>query len=193
MRRKLFLAGLGFALLSLVNMSADEVMAQRGPRPSPGAMVKQRIGFTDVTVTYHRPGVKGRDIWGGLVPYNQVWRAGANEATFIEFSDDVKVNGQALPAGKYSFFTIPGEKEWTLIFNKATKRPGSDRDLWGLMYDGVKDQDALRLTVKPEAAPFQERLIYIFSNPSETSSDVTLWWEKLKVSFVVEVELPTSE
>jgi hypothetical protein len=193
MRRKLFLAGLGFALLSLVNMSADEVMAQRGPRPSPGAMVKQRIGFTDVTVTYHRPGVKDRDIWGGLVPYNQVWRAGANEATFIEFSDDVKVNGQALPAGKYSFFTIPGEKEWTLIFNKATKRPGSDRDLWGLMYDGVKDQDALRLTVKPEAAPFQERLIYIFSNPSETSSDVTLWWAKLKVSFMVEVELPKSE
>ncbi len=193
MRRKLFLAGLGFALLSLVNMSADEVMAQRGPRPSPGAMVKQRIGFTDVTVTYHRPGVKDRDIWGGLVPYNQVWRAGANEATFIEFSDDVKVNGQALPAGKYSFFTIPGEKEWTLIFNKATKRPGSDRDLWGLMYDGVKDQDALRLTVKPEAAPFQERLIYISSNPSETSSDVTLWWAKLKVSFMVEVELPKSE
>ncbi len=193
MRRKLFLAGLGFALLSLVYMSADEVMAQRGPRPSPGAMVKQRIGFTDVTVTYHRPGVKDRDIWGGLVPYNQVWRAGANEATFIEFSDDVKVNGQALPAGKYSFFTIPGEKEWTLIFNKATKRPGSDRDLWGLMYDGVKDQDALRLTVKPEAAPFQERLIYISSNPSETSSDVTLWWAKLKVSFVVEVELPKSE
>ncbi len=193
MRRKLFLAGLGFALLSLVHMSADEVMAQRGPRPSPGAMVKQRIGFTDVTVTYHRPGVKGRDIWGGLVPYNQVWRAGANEATFIEFSDDVKVNGQALPSGKYSFFTIPGEEEWTLIFNKATKRPGSDRDLWGLMYDGVKDQDALRLIVKPEAAPFQERLIYIFSNPSETSSDVTLWWAKLKVSFMVEVELPKSE
>ena len=73
MRRKLFLAGLGFALSSLVYMSADEVMAQRGPRPSPGAMVKQRIGFTDVTVTYHRPGVKDRDIWGGLVPYNQVW------------------------------------------------------------------------------------------------------------------------
>jgi hypothetical protein len=156
-------------------------------------MAMQRIGFTDVTIKYHRPRVKARDIWGGLVPYDEVWRAGANEATFIEFSGDVKINGNELPAGAYSFFAIPTEKEWTLIFNNVTKRPDSDRDLWGTMYDSVKDQDALRLTVKPEAAPFQERLIYIFPNPSETSSDVTLWWEKLKISFTVEVELPSGE
>src|SRR5512146_2489926 len=93
-------------------------------RISPKASVSQTIGFTDVTISYSRPGVKARKIWGDLVPYDKVWRAGANEATKITFSTDVMVEGKKLSAGSYGFFVIPGKKEWTLIFNKVA-------DQWG--------------------------------------------------------------
>ena len=105
-----------FALAVLV---ATSVFAQvRTPRPSPGASLTQTVGVTDITIKYSRPGVKGRPIWGSLVPYDQVWRTGANEATTISFSDDVTVNGQKLAKGTYAFFTIPGKDTWTLVFNK---------------------------------------------------------------------------
>ena len=94
-------------------------------RLSPKASVMQTVGFTDVTIDYSRPGVKGRTIWGALVPYNKVWRAGANEATTINFSTDVTIEGKNLPAGKYGFFTIPNKDSWTLIFNKVADQWGS--------------------------------------------------------------------
>ncbi|MCI0453179.1 MAG: DUF2911 domain-containing protein, partial [Candidatus Latescibacteria bacterium] len=102
------------ALLADASSAADLEL----PRPSQKAQVMQTVGLTDVTITYSRPGVKGRVIWGGLVPYDKVWRTGANEATAITFSTDVKVNGQPLAAGTYSFHTIPTRGDWTLIFNK---------------------------------------------------------------------------
>lgn len=157
-------------------------------RVSPKASVSQTIGFTDVTISYSRPGVKSRKIWGSLVPYNKVWRAGANEATKITFSKDVWINGNKLPAGSYAFFTIPTQNEWTLIFNKVA-------DTWGAFsYDKNKDQDALKIKVKPAEHNFQEWLEYNFSNMDvqkagmKNSANVNLDWDKLRVSFKVETD-----
>jgi len=154
-------------------------------RVSPKASVSQTIGFTDVTISYSRPGVKGRKIWGGLVPYNKVWRTGANEATKITFSKDVTINGEKLAAGSYAFFAIPTQNEWTLIFNKVA-------DTWGAFsYDKNKSQDALKIKVKPVEHNFQEWLEYNFSNMdvekagTKNSANVNLDWDKLRVSFKV--------
>ena len=154
-------------------------------RVSPKASVSQTIGFTDVTISYSRPGVKGRKIWGGLVPYNKVWRTGANEATKITFSKDVTINGEKLAAGSYAFFAIPTQNEWTLIFNKVA-------DTWGAFsYDKNKSQDALKIKVKPVEHNFQEWLEYNFSNMDvekagmQNSANVNLDWDKLRVSFKV--------
>jgi hypothetical protein len=152
-------------------------------RISPKATVKQTVGFTNITIEYSRPGVKGRTIWGGLVPYNAVWRAGANEATKITFATDVKINGKKLKAGSYSFFAIPTEKNWTLIFNKVA-------DQWGAFeYNDV--EDALRVEVTPEKENncWQEWLAYTITKTSDKTAVVRLEWEKLKVLFTVEVEI----
>lgn len=153
------------------------------PRISQKATVSQTIGLTDVTITYSRPGVKGRAIWGGLVPYDQVWRTGANEATKITLSNDVTVNGQKLTAGSYSLHTIPSKGEWTVIFNK-------DADQWGSFnYDAAKD--ALRIKVKPEQAPFQEWMQFSFSAATPSSATVELRWENLRVPFTIEADTAT--
>lgn len=150
------------------------------PRPSPGATVSQTIGVTDVTINYSRPGVKGRVIWGQLVPYNKVWRTGANAVTSITFTDPVKINGNPLDAGTYGIHTIPTENEWTILFSGNTKVGGSSE---------FKVSDVvLKITVKPETADFTERMIFIFTDVTDTSSDVNLIWDKLKVSFTVTTE-----
>jgi hypothetical protein len=152
-------------------------------RISPKATVKQVVGFTNITIEYSRPGVKGRTIWGSLVPYNAVWRAGANEATKITFSTDVKINGKKIKAGSYSFFAIPTEKNWTLIFNKVA-------DQWGAFeYNDV--EDALRVEVTPEKENncWQEWLVYTIAKTSDKTAVVRLEWEKIKVPFTVEVEI----
>lgn len=149
-------------------------------RLSPKASVMQTVGFTDVTIDYSRPGVKGRTIWGALVPYNKVWRAGANEATTINFSTDVTIEGKNLPAGKYGFFTIPNKDSWTLIFNKVA-------DQWGA-FQYNEAEDALRVTVKPESNNFQEWLAYTITKTGDKSAVVSLEWEKLKVPFKIEVK-----
>lgn len=150
------------------------------PRPSPNASVSQMVGITTVTVHYSRPGVKGRVIWGKLVPYGQVWRAGANENTTIEFSTPVRIEGKELPAGLYGFQAIPSAESWTLIFSK-------DNDLWGAFkYDQA--HDALRVPVKPQAADFQEWMSYDFSALTDSSVEVSLRWEKLRVPFRLEVD-----
>ena len=114
------------ALFAATLLAAAPALAQLDlPRPSPKATVSQTVGLTDITITYCRPGVKGRVIWGGLVPYDQVWRTGANEATTITFSDEVTIEGTKLPAGTYGLFTIPGKDEWTVIFNKGAKQWGA--------------------------------------------------------------------
>lgn len=148
------------------------------PRISQKASVMQTIGLLEVTVTFSRPNVKGRTIWGDLVPYNQVWRAGADEATTILFSEDCTVSGNEVPAGKYSLFTIPGESEWTVILNKVNKQ-------WGAFnYDSTKD--LLRFNVKPSSNEPVESMNIYFNNVGVTSAVFNLVWEKLKVSFPIE-------
>ncbi|MGE5236023.1 MAG: DUF2911 domain-containing protein [Acidobacteriota bacterium] len=150
------------------------------PRLSPNATVSQVVGVTNVTITYSRPGVKGRVIWGGLVPYGEVWRTGANEATTITFGNDVTIDGHALPAGTYALMTIPGPDQWTVVFNKDAKQ-------WGA-YQYKAEQDALRITVKPEPAPFAERMTFSFPDTTSDATGVALTWDKLRVGFTVKVD-----
>ena len=150
------------------------------PRVSQKATVTQTVGLTDVTVQYCRPGVKGRVIWGELVPYDKVWRTGANEATTFSFSKPVKINGQALPAGLYSFHTIPGKTSWTLIFNKTAEQWGSYE------YDATKD--ALRVQVTPVTGPNQEWMEFSFSDVATDHATVELAWEKLRIPFKIEAD-----
>jgi pimeloyl-ACP methyl ester carboxylesterase len=149
-------------------------------RPSPRGEVGEQIGGLKVSITYGRPQVNKREIWGKLVPYNRLWRTGANEATYITFSNDVFVEGQRLAAGSYALFTIPTETEWTVIFNKV---PG----LWGHFYYNP-EFDALRIKVKPQTAEHQEWLNYSFEMFSPTSANVVVHWEKIKTAFKVESE-----
>ena len=153
------------------------------PRDSQRALVSQRIGITDITITYHRPLVKGRTIWGKIVPYGQVWRAGANENTTIAFTDAVNVEGQALDKGTYGLHMIPNPDQWTVIFSKVNTAWGS--------FTYKESEDALRVTVKPEATDFREALAYDIDQPTENAAVVTLRWEKVAVPFKVTVDVNT--
>lgn len=149
------------------------------PMLSQLAVTTQRIGLTDVTVTYHRPGVKGRIIWGKLVPYNQPWRAGANEATTISFSDNVIINGHPLKAGTYSFFVKPTQTKWQVIFNSNAKQ-------WGT-YFLDKSKNVLSFNVTPYEIPHQEWLLYDFSNLTINSANLELRWGELAIHFSIQV------
>jgi len=166
-------------LLVLASVASAQSFVLNLPRPSQHAMLTQRIGITDVTINYHRPVVNKRKVWGGLVPYGQVWRAGANENTTVTFTDAVTIEGKALPSGTYGLHMIPGENEWTVIFSKNSTSWGS------FTYDQA--EDALRVAVKPQAAEFHEALTYDFDNVTPDSAMVTLRWEKLAVPFKVSV------
>jgi hypothetical protein len=175
---------LGAAMVCMLLVMAAAMPAQSIldlPRASQKAEVKQRIGLTDVTVTYSRPVVKGRKVWGGLVPYGKVWRAGADENTTIEFTDPVTVEGKPLDKGVYGLHMIPGETEWTVIFSRNATSWGS--------FSYKQDEDALRVPVKPQAAEFHEALTYDFDNVGANSAVVTLRWDKLAVPFKVEVNV----
>lgn len=154
----------------------------RTPRLSQGAKITQVIGLSDVTIYYHRPGVKGRTIWGrkesnALLKYGEIWRAGANEPTLFTFSDDVTIAGKRLGAGTYRFVTIPNEKEWTVIFNAEVKN-------WGTVYDDK--YDTLRFTVTPQAGPHEEWLSFSFTDLTPASATVVLAWEKVRIPFKIE-------
>ena len=150
------------------------------PKASPRAAVSQTIGLTEVTITYDRPAVNGREIWGELVPYNSVWRAGANENTVIAFSSAVRVGGKELPAGRYGVHMIPTAGEWTVILSRQANAWGS------FSYD--PKEDAVRLTADPGAVPFQERLGYTLDDPGTGAVTATMRWEKLAVRFTIEVD-----
>ncbi len=151
------------------------------PDASQAAEVKQRIALTDITIKYHRPLVKGRKIWGGLVPYGKVWRAGANENTTIEFSDPVSVEGKPLPKGIYGLHMIPNPNSWTVIFSKTYTAWGS--------YSYDQKEDALRVDVKPRPlAGMKEALEFEFDDLKPDSTAVTLKWEKLGVPFTVSIK-----
>ena len=151
------------------------------PRVSPQAEICQNIGLSKITITYSRPGVKDRVIWGKLVPYGEVWRAGADENTTITFSDPVKVKEKELAAGKYGLHMIPSEKDWTIIFSSVNTAWGS--------YGYDEKDDVLRVNVTPKEAAFEERLSYRFDNPADNAVLVALYWEKLAVPFRVELDV----
>jgi hypothetical protein len=149
----------------------------RVPRISQGAKVTQVVGLSEVTIYYHRPGVKGRTIWGGLLPYDSVWRAGANEPTLFTFSDEVTIEGKKLAAGTYRFVTFPGKDKWTVVFNSEVKN-------WGTMYDA--QYDVHKFNVTPEAGPHEEWMSFGFTDLTPSSARVVLAWEKVKISFKIE-------
>ena len=151
------------------------------PYASQAAQVKQRVGVTDITITYHRPVVNGRKIWGGLVPMGKVWRAGANENTTIEFSTPVSIEGKPLPAGTYGLHMIPNADTWTVIFSKMAVAWGS--------YTYNQSEDALRVDVKPHPIEMEEALEYEFEDLKPDSVAVTMKWEKVAVPFRVSVNL----
>jgi tetratricopeptide (TPR) repeat protein len=152
------------------------------PDISQHARATQRIGITDITIDYHRPLLRGRKIFGGLLPYGKVWRAGADYNTTIEFSDPVTIEGQPLPKGVYGLHMIPGETSWVLIFSRNATSWGS------FTYD--QSEDALRVSVTPQAAENQEALSYAFGDPQPDSVVVTMRWEKVAVPFKIEVNMP---
>jgi tetratricopeptide (TPR) repeat protein len=167
-------------ILSFLILASSIIYGQLElPRLSPKAEVYQRIGYTDISIEYSRPGVKGRKIWGGLVPYDKVWRTGANESTRIKFTTDVIINGQTVPAGIYSIFTIPSQNEWTVILNKKLG--------WGLDYD--PELDLMRFKVKPEKTDFTERLLFLIPEFSDSVCTVEMRWENLKISFDITIKL----
>jgi len=193
-----------FAVLFILCFGVSALAQVDLPRPSQKASVMQRIGVTDVTITYSRPGVKGRKIWGDplpgqkatgeatldnqnvrpaaavIVPYGHVWRTGANEATQFVVTDDVLINGQKLAAGSYSLHTIPNKDEWTIVFNGTANQWGS------FDYDPAKD--TLRVKVKPEwMKENQEWLEYSFDPVTDDSAQVNIRWEKVNVPFTVKV------
>src|SRR5271156_4187433 len=151
------------------------------PLGSQRAEVSQRIGITDVTIDYHRPLVNDRKIWGALVPYGKVWRAGANENPTITFSDPVSIEGKPLDKGTYGLHMIPDANEWTIIFSKNSTSWGS------FSYD--QPEDALRVTVKPRAADMHNALTYDFDQLQPDSAVVVLEWEKIAVPFKVSVNV----
>jgi hypothetical protein len=203
--RRFFPRAAAAALLLAACAASRPAQAQlRTPRPSQKASVMQTVGVTDLTITYSRPGVKGRTIWGDppagaaagtatlddarsrakdavIVPYGHVWRTGANEATTFTTTDDVLINGQPLKAGTYSLHTIPGRDEWTIIFN-------ADPGQWGsFTYDEKKD--VLRVKARPQTVPeSQEWLAFQIDPVGENSARVNIRWEKLTVPFTVEVK-----
>ncbi len=163
----------------LVLFLALTANAQELPQPSPAASFTQRVGVTDITMNYSRPGVKDREIWGALVPYNEMWRAGANASTKIEFSTDVKINGTDVKAGKYSLYIIPTEKEWTFVLS-------SYLDGWGVdKY--TEDTDVVRVKSKVATTNMTENMLFSMDKLTDNSAVLSLSWEKVKAGFTIEM------
>ena len=171
-------------LFALLAISAGSLFAQeRGneeARASPNAAVSQTIGTTEVRITYGRPSVNDRTIFAadGLVPYGEVWRTGANEATTISFSSDVMIQGESLSAGTYSLYTIPGEDTWTIIFNNTANQ-------WGTNYDD--GQDALRVEAEAESGAAREMMMFYFEDVTDSSGTCVLHWADVRVPFEIQV------
>ena len=173
------------ALAVALVLTASSVHAQRQlttPRVSPHAQVTQTVGLTDLTVDYHRPAVAGRTVWGDLVPYGEVWRAGANENTVFETTTDIEVEGQPLGAGRYGLHMIPTDGAWTVVFSTQDAAWGS------YSYDPA--EDALRVTVTPRPGPPQERLAYRFDDPDDDSATLVLAWAGREVPVAIEADTP---
>ena len=151
------------------------------PDVSQHAVTIQQVGPTEIKIDYHRPGVKARQIWGGIVPYGQVWRAGANENTTISFSKEVIIDGKTVPSGTYGLHMIPTENEWTIILSK-------DYKAWGSFFYNEAN-DLMRFKVQPSSTNFQEWLLYSFDEVTPNSTIASLKWEKLMIPFKIEINL----
>lgn len=172
----------GYMCAVLVALASVPAAAQlKLPDASPSAKVAQDVGLTTISVEYSSPGVKGRKIWGELVPWDQPWRTGANAATKITFSRDVTFGGKPVPAGTYAIVTLPTQKGWTVVLNK-------DLAFW----PGVKaydaTQDLVRVPATTAAIPHRERLAILFSNTTDTDTSLDLEWEKLRVSVPIKAD-----
>jgi hypothetical protein len=178
-RTRLFVLLCSF--LSVGSLGHTQTVMLDLPLQSQHAVIMQRIGITDITVNYHRPLANGRQIWGKLVPYGQVWRAGANENTTVTFTDPITIEGQPLDKGTYGLHMIPGENQWTVIFSKMSTAWGS--------FSYKQDEDALRVTVKPQPAELHDALTYDFDDVKPDSAVITLRWDKVAVPFKVEVKV----
>ncbi|MGA9391672.1 MAG: DUF2911 domain-containing protein [Candidatus Sulfotelmatobacter sp.] len=182
MRRTHLLVSLcGYLSLASFSVCHAQTVMLDLPRQSQHAVIMQRIGITDITVNYHRPLANGRQIWGKLVPYGQVWRAGANENTTVTFTDPVTIEGQPLDKGTYGLHMIPGETQWTVIFSKVSTAWGS--------FSYKQDEDALRVTVKPQASEIHDALTFDFDDVKPDSAVVTMRWDKVAVPFKVDVKV----
>ncbi len=169
-----------FYSLAVLLVAASFAFGQTNvPRQSQRQEVRQVIGDTTVSVNYGQPNMRGRKIWGGLVPFNEIWRAGADENTTFEFSRAVSINGNELPAGKYGFHVLPTEKETTLIFSK-------DNDKWG-SFTYNAENDALRIAVKVETGAPAETLSYSFSDITVSSAKVTLAWGEVAIPLTIDI------
>ena len=168
-------------LLLLVPALSAQVPGLTTPDVSPAASVSQTIGLTEMTVSYHRPAVNSRKVWGGLVPYDQVWRAGADENTTVSFSTPVTVNGTKLDAGTYGLHMIPTTGNWTVIFSRESGAWGS------FSYD--QKEDAARISVKPEASEFQERLGYSFDEPTRNAAVLAMRWDRVRVPVEIKIDV----
>ena len=176
-----------FTALAIAALAAPAAAQLKLPRISPDAKITQTVGLTDLTVTYSRPGVKGRTVWGDLVPYDKEWRTGANNATTFTTTDEIMFGGQKLPAGKYGLATIPGKDEWTVIVN-------SQSETWGSTYDATKD--VLRVTAKPQPAPYREWFWIGFDDLAPVSgsaisdeANLVIHWENLRVAVPIKVDV----
>ena len=170
-----------FVSLLVPAVAMAQVPGLTAPDVSPEASSTQVIGLTEITVSYHRPAANGRKVFGGLVPYDQVWRAGANENTTVEFSSPVTVGGTKLAAGKYGLHMIPTAGAWTVIFSRESGAWGS------FTYD--QKEDAARATVPPEPAAFQERLGYSFDDPKRDSVVLAMRWERVRVPIEIRIDV----
>jgi hypothetical protein len=177
-------AALSLAFLLSLGLASSPALAQSAPetpQPSPKARVEQRVGITDFALDYSSPAVKGRAIWGGLVPYDELWRTGANAATKLTVSRDFTFGGKAVPAGSYSLFTIPGKSSWTVILNGKPDLSGTNG------YD--EKNDVARVTVTPETlAASRERMTFLFADATESGANLDLEWERMRVRVPVQVD-----
>lgn len=168
-------------LMTGAALMCTAVFSQDLPKPSPMGEVEQNVGLTEVEIEYSRPGVKDRTIFGDLVPYGKMWRTGANKATKISFSTDVKINGKELIAGDYALFTIPGEDSWEILFN-------TNLEQWGTR-NYQDTEEALRVTAKPEKHSFTETFTIGVNDVRNDGASICLYWAETKVCIDMSVEV----
>jgi hypothetical protein len=177
MRTSILLQCLSVASLALV--AAPALADLELPHPSPSAKVGVTVGLTDITVDYSSPAARGRKIWGGVVPWGQVWRTGANLTTKLTFSKDVVIADHPLPAGSYAIYTIPNQTSWTVIVSRDIDKPGN-------VYK--KEDDLFRFDVKPQTGPAREHMTFLFSEFDDNGATLDLEWDKVRVGFPIKAK-----